>query len=110
LVGFGGAAGGVKVAAAGPLGSGLTSSFTTGSTTGASSLTSVLAVLVAAFFAVFFAAGASTGAAGASGNSARSLRATGASIDDDAPFTNSPISASLAITTLLSTPRSFAIS
>jgi len=39
-----------------------------------------------------------------------SLRTTGASIVDDAERTNSPISCSLAITALLSTPNSFASS
>jgi hypothetical protein len=39
-----------------------------------------------------------------------SLRTTGASIVDDAERTNSPISRSLAITALLSTPNSFASS
>jgi hypothetical protein len=119
-----GIVGALKVGAAGPFGasgftsagfatSGSTAFSTTASTTGGAttSETSSLEVLVAAFFATFLAAGFSgAAAAGASGNSARSLRATGASMDDDAPLTNSPNSASLAITTLLSTPRSFAIS
>jgi len=39
-----------------------------------------------------------------------SLRTTGASIVEDADLTNSPISWSLAITALLSTPNSFASS
>jgi len=39
-----------------------------------------------------------------------SLRTTGASIVDDAERTNSPISSSLAMTALLSTPNSFASS
>jgi len=39
-----------------------------------------------------------------------SLRTTGASIVEDAERTNSPISWSLAITALLSTPNSFASS
>ena len=43
-------------------------------------------------------------------NSSFSLRTTGASIVDDAERTNSPISWSLAITALLSTPNSFASS
>jgi hypothetical protein len=43
-------------------------------------------------------------------NSSLSLRTTGASIVDDAERTNSPISWSLAITALLSTPNSFASS
>jgi hypothetical protein len=44
------------------------------------------------------------------GNASLSLRATGASTVDDALLTNSPISLSLARTTLLSTPSSFASS
>ncbi len=43
-------------------------------------------------------------------NASLSLRTTGASIVDDADRTNSPISWSLAITALLSTPNSFASS
>jgi hypothetical protein len=43
-------------------------------------------------------------------NSSLSLRTTGASIVEDADRTNSPISWSLAITALLSTPNSFASS
>jgi hypothetical protein len=115
-----GAGGVLNVAAAGPLGAfgfsstGLaTSVSTTGCATSnlTSSATSDFAVLVAAFLTAFLAAGAAVSDAGfASGNSARSLRATVASMDDDAPLTNSPNSASLAITILLSTPRSFAIS
>jgi hypothetical protein len=45
---------------------------------------------------------------GASGNASRSRRATGASTDDDGLFTYSPISLSLARTSLLVTPSSFA--
>jgi len=43
-------------------------------------------------------------------NASLSLRTTGASIVEDADLTNSPISWSLAITALLSTPNSFASS
>jgi hypothetical protein len=43
-------------------------------------------------------------------NDSLSLRTTGASIVEDAERTNSPISWSLAITALLSTPNSFASS
>jgi hypothetical protein len=43
-------------------------------------------------------------------NASVSLRTTGASIVEDADRTNSPISWSLAITTLLSTPNSLASS
>ena len=59
--------------------------------------------------AAFFAAG--LGAAGAAaGKASRSLRTTGASMVDEAERTNSPISWSLATTTLLSTPSSLASS
>lgn len=43
-------------------------------------------------------------------NASVSLRTTGASIVEDADLTNSPISVSLAMTTLLSTPNSLASS
>jgi hypothetical protein len=43
-------------------------------------------------------------------NASLSLRTTGASIVEDADRTNSPISVSLAMTALLSTPNSFASS
>jgi len=43
-------------------------------------------------------------------NAVSSLRTTGASIVEDAERTNSPSSWSLAMTTLLSTPNSFASS
>ena len=61
----------------------------------------------AAFFAGFGAGAAS--AAGA-GKISRSLRTTGGSTVDDADRTNSPISVSLVMTTLLSMPSSFASS
>ena len=60
---------------------------------------------VASTFAV-----ASTVATGAAGNAPRRRRATGASTVDDADFTNSPCSFSLASTSLLVTPSSFASS
>jgi hypothetical protein len=44
------------------------------------------------------------------GNASRNRRATGASTVEDADFTNSPISLSLASTSLLVTPSSFASS
>src|SRR5215472_1303906 len=53
---------------------------------------------------------AALAAAAWSANASLSLRTTGASIVDDAERTNSPISWSLAITALLSTPNSFASS
>jgi hypothetical protein len=46
---------------------------------------------------------------GDAGKAARSLRTTGASMVDDGDFTNSPSSLSLAITSLLDCPSSFAI-
>ena len=55
-------------------------------------------------------ASAALAAAAWSANASLSLRTTGASIVDDAERTNSPISWSLAITALLSTPNSFASS
>jgi hypothetical protein len=70
------------------------------STTGASA-----AGLAAAFFAVFLAGAAASVDASAplaGGSAARSFFATGASIDEDAPLTNSPNSFNLATTTLLS--------
>jgi hypothetical protein len=56
--------------------------------------------------------GAAVGATPAAGpgNASRNLRATGGSTVDDADFTNSPSSLSLARTTLLSTPSSLASS
>ncbi|SOD74168.1 hypothetical protein SAMN05892883_3349 [Jatrophihabitans sp. GAS493] len=57
-----------------------------------------------AFLAGAFFAGAAT----ASGNASRTRRATGGSIVEDALLTNSPISPSLARTSLLVTPSSFA--
>jgi hypothetical protein len=59
--------------------------------------------------AAFFAGAADAPAAGA-GKASRSFLTTGASTVDDADRTNSPISWSLATTTLLSTPSSFASS
>ena len=60
------------------------------------------------FLAVAFLTGASPGAG--AGIASFSLRTTGASTVDEADFTNSPSSWSLARTTLLSTPSSFASS
>ena len=60
--------------------------------------------------AVFFAAGFTSGAAAAAGSASRSRRTTGASTVDDAERTNSPISWSLVMTTLLSIPSSLASS
>src|SRR5215470_2120673 len=56
------------------------------------------------------ASAAALAAAAWPANASLSLRTTGASIVDDAERTNSPISWSLAITALLSTPNSFASS
>jgi hypothetical protein len=63
--------------------------------------------LAAAFLVVFFAGAASVGCAG---KTSFSLRTTGGSTVDDADLTNSPMSWSLARTTLLSTPSSLASS
>jgi len=63
---------------------------------------------VASTFAV--ASAVATGAAEVAGNAPRRRRATGASTVDDADFTNSPCSFSLASTSLLVTPSSFASS
>ena len=60
--------------------------------------------------AAFFAGLASAGALGAAGMASFSRRTTGASTVEEADLTNSPSSASLARTTLLSTPSSFASS
>jgi hypothetical protein len=60
---------------------------------------------LAAFFGF---AGAASGAA--AGKISLSLRTTGGSTVDDADRTNSPISLSLAMTTLLSRPSSLASS
>src|SRR5205823_13991234 len=56
------------------------------------------------------AAAAAAATSPPAGNISFSRRATGASTVDDALFTNSPISLSLARTTLLSTPSSLASS
>ena len=63
----------------------------------------------AAFFVVFLAAVFFTGASTA-GIASLSLRMTGASTVDEADFTNSPSSCSLARTSLLETPSSLASS
>jgi hypothetical protein len=72
-----------------------------------------LAVFFAAVFLAVFLAGAATPGpsdAPAAGNTSLSLRTTGASMVDDADLVYSPISLSLAITALLSTPSSLASS
>jgi hypothetical protein len=68
-----------------------------------------VAFFAAAFLAGAFLAGASAAGA-AAGMASRSLRTTGGSTVDDADRTNSPISWSLVMTTLLSTPSSLASS
>ena len=74
---------------------------------GASSSFVAVVFLAAVFFAaVFLAAGLSAGG----GMASRSRRATGASTVEEADFTNSPRSCSLASTSLLVTPSSFASS
>ena len=80
------------------------------SSTGASTASTTGAAF-AAFLAGAFLAGAGASApSGAGGKISRSLRATGGSIVDDGDLTNSPISLSLARTSLLSTPNSLASS
>jgi len=64
----------------------------------------------AAFLAGAFLAGGGVAGAGAAGKASRSLRATGASIVDDADLTNSPFSFNQERTFLLSRPSSFASS
>ena len=79
---------------------------------GASS-TDAAVFFAAAFLVVFFAAAFLPSAAppaGCAGKTSFSLRTTGGSTVDDADLTNSPMSWSLARTTLLSTPSSFASS
>ena len=72
---------------------------------------STAAGFAGAFFATFFAGAAAAGApSDGAGKAARSLRATGASIEEDGPLTNSPSSASLLMISLFSTPSSFASS
>jgi len=77
-----------------------------GSSTGAACFAAVLAGALAAFLAGL----ACSGALAAAGIASFRRRTTGASTVEDADFTNSPISASLARTTLLSTPSSLASS
>ena len=96
--------------AGGATGVGATGAAAGGGTTGASTaVSSTGSALGAAFFAAVFLAGLSA-AAGAGGIASRRRLATGASTVDDADFTNSPISASLARTSLLVTPSSLASS
>ena len=68
------------------------------------------AFVAAAFFTVFLAAGLLSAFGSAAGMASRRRRTTGGSTVDDADLTNSPISWSLVMTTLLSTPSSFASS
>jgi hypothetical protein len=79
---------------------------------GASAITGAAGAAGAAtaFFAVFFAAGLASAFGAAAGIASRSRRTTGGSTVDDADRTNSPISWSLVMTTLLSTPSSLASS
>jgi hypothetical protein len=63
----------------------------------------------AALVAFLAGAASAAGAAGA-GKISRSLRTTGGSTVEEAERTNSPISVSLVMTTLLSMPSSFASS
>lgn len=98
-----GAGPGVGVAAAGAVGA---------AGVGAAGLGAPSAGLGTAFLAAAFLAGAffSGASAGASGYASRNLRATGASIVEEADLTNSPISCSFARAVLLSIPSSFATS
>ncbi|CAB4533543.1 unannotated protein [freshwater metagenome] len=64
--------------------------------------------LAAAFFAGFASAGAASATALRSGNLSINLRTTGASTVEEAERTNSPTSWSLARSSLLSKPKSFA--
>jgi hypothetical protein len=85
---------------------------TDGSTNGAGAAPSptgcrAVAVFAAVFVAVFVVPEA---AAPSGGSASRNLRTTGGSTVEEADRTNSPSSWSLAMTTLLSTPSSFASS
>lgn len=104
--GAAGAAGGGVTGAGTGVGAGVASA--TGSTTVSSRALDAAVFFAAVVFlaAVFFAAGL----ASAGGIASRSRRATGASTVDDADFTNSPMSCSLARTSLLVTPSSLASS
>ncbi len=98
-----GAAGGSGASATGAGAAG--TSGAAGSATTGSAATAFLAV---AFLVVFFAGAAAP--AGCAGKTSFNLRTTGGSTVDDADLTNSPMSWSLARTTLLSTPSSLASS
>ena len=80
----------------------------TAAAAGSAATGSAAAFLAAAFLVVFFAGAAAP--AGCAGKTSFSLRTTGGSTVDDADLTNSPMSWSLARTTLLSTPSSLASS
>lgn len=83
----------------------------TGSATGGASTGVVAAGAAAVFFAaVFLAAVFLAGAGATAGKTSFNFRTTGGSTVDDADRTNSPMSCSLARTTLLSTPSSLASS
>jgi hypothetical protein len=100
---------GAAVAAAGASGSagGATGS-ATGAGSGAGSGTGAGVAGGAASAAAFVAGASRAGFCVGVGNASRTWRSTGASMVDDADFTYSPISWSLASTSLLVTPSSFA--
>jgi hypothetical protein len=98
------AAGAAAAGASGAAG-GATGSATTGATgSGVTGAGAAFAAAAAVFLAGALRAGFSAGV----GNASRTWRSTGASIVDEADFTYSPISWSLASTSLLVTPSSFA--
>jgi hypothetical protein len=77
---------------------------------GAASLVFAAVFFAAAFLVVLVAVGLLSAFGSAGGIASRSRRTTGGSTVDDADRTNSPISWSLVMTTLLSTPSSLASS
>ena len=99
-------------AGSGSTGAGLTGGATAAASAGAATAASTGLTTAPSSAAAFLAAGLRLGAAcsAAGGMASRSRRATGASTVDDADFTNSPMSCSLARTSLLVTPSSLASS
>jgi hypothetical protein len=84
---------------------------TTGGTSAVAAAVFFAGAFLVVFFAVFLAAAPSLPSpADWAGKTSFNLRTTGGSTVDDADLTNSPMSWSLARTTLLSTPSSFASS
>jgi hypothetical protein len=103
-VGASAAAAGTSGAAGGATGSATGAGCGSGTGTGAAAVSGAGAASAAAFLAGALRAGFWVGV----GNASRTWRSTGASTVDDADFTYSPISCSLASTSLLVTPSSFA--